>query len=77
MSKTKEATQQPETVESSQPAFVAELLNNGTAILEASTREELADMVNLIPAECKYMAGAVGHNPETGAFSLRVDITNN
>ena len=77
MSKTKEATQQPETVESSQPAFVAELLNNGTAILEASTREDLAELVNLIPAECKYMAGAVGHNPETGAFSLRVDITNN
>lgn len=77
MSKTKEATQQPETVESSQPAFVAELLKNGTAILEAPTREELADLVNLIPAECKYMAGAVGHNPETGAFSLRVDITNN
>ena len=77
MSKTKEATQQPETVESSQPAFVAELLKNGTAILEASTREDLAELVNLIPAECKYMAGAVGHNPETGAFSLRVDITNN
>jgi hypothetical protein len=74
MSKTKEATQQPENVESSQPAFVAELLNNGTAILEASTREELAELVNLIPAECKYMAGAVGFNPETGAFSLRVDI---
>ena len=77
MSKTKEATQQPETVESSQPAFVAELLKNGTAILEAPTREDLAELVNLIPAECKYMAGAVGHNPETGAFSLRVDITNN
>ena len=77
MSKTKEATRQPETVESSQPAFVAELLKNGTAILEAPTREDLAELVNLIPAECKYMAGAVGHNPETGAFSLRVDITNN
>ena len=60
-----------------QPAYVEELLKNGTAILEAPTREELADLVNLIPAECKYMAGAVGHNPETGAFSLRVDITNN
>lgn len=74
MSKTKEATQQPETVESSQPAFVAELLNNGTAILTAKTREELAEMVNDIPADCSYIAGAVGFNPETGAFTLRVDI---
>lgn len=74
MSKTKEATQQPETVESSQPAFVAELLNNGTAVLTAKTREELAEMVNDIPADCSYIAGAVGFNPETGAFTLRVDI---
>ena len=74
MSKTKEATQQPETVESSQPAFVAELLKNGTAILTAKTREELAEMVNDIPADCSYIAGAVGFNPETGAFTLRVDI---
>ena len=74
MSKTKEATQQHETVESSQPAFVADLLNNGTAILTAKTREELAEMVNDIPADCSYIAGAVGFNPETGAFTLRVDI---
>lgn len=74
MSKTKEAIQQPEIVESSQPAFVTELLNNGTAILTAKTREELAEMVNDIPTDCSYMAGAVGFNPETGAFTLRVDI---
>ena len=77
MSKTKEATQQPETVESSQPAFVAELLNNGTAVLTAKTRDELAEIVNDIPADVRYAAGAVGFNPETGDFSLRVDITNN
>lgn len=74
MNKTKEATQQHETVESSQPAFVSELLNNGTAVLTAKTREELAEMVNDIPADCSYIAGAVGFNPETGAFTLRVDI---
>jgi hypothetical protein len=74
MSKTKEATQQPENVESSQPAFVAELLNNGTAILEASTREELADLVNLIPADCKYMVGAVGRKADGSAYTLQVDI---
>ena len=57
-----------------QPAYVEELLKNGTAVLTAKTREELAEMVNDIPADCHYGAGAVGHNPETGAFTLRVDI---
>ena len=66
-----------ETTETKQPAFVEELLKNGTAILTAKTRDDLAAMVNDIPADCKYMAGAVGFNPETGVFSLRVDITNN
>jgi len=59
-----------------QPAHVAELLLNGTATLKAKTRDELAEMVNLIPADVHYAAGAVGHNPDTGDFSLRVDITN-
>lgn len=60
-----------------QPAFVEELLKNGTAVLTAKTRDELAEMVNDIPADCSYGAGAVGFNPETGDFSLRLDITNN
>lgn len=63
-----------ETTETKQPTFVEELLKNGTAILTAKTREELAEMVNEIPADCHYGAGAVGFNPETGAFTLRVDI---
>lgn len=57
-----------------QPAYVEELLKNGTAILTAKTREELAGMVNDIPANVRYGAGAAGYNPETGAFTLRVDI---
>lgn len=59
-----------------QPAYVEELLKNGTAVLTAKTREKLADMVNDIPADVRYGAGAAGYNPETGAFTLRVDIIN-
>ena len=70
----KKATQ---TSESGQLAFVEELLKNGTTVLTAKTRDELAEMVNDIPADCSYMAGAVGFNPETGDFSLLLDITNN
>ena len=66
-----------ETTETKQPAFVEELLKNGTVILTANSREELAEMVNDIPANVRYAVGAVGHNPETGVFTLRVDITNN
>ena len=60
-----------------QHAFIKQLLETGTTILTAKTRDELAEMVNNIPADVHYGAGAVGFNPETGDFSLRLDITNN
>ena len=63
-----------ETTETQQPDYVAELLLNGTVTLTANTREELAEMIDNIPADVRYAAGAVGYNPETGAFTLRVDI---
>ena len=59
-----------------QPAFIKQLLETGTTILTAKSRDELAEMVNNIPADVHYGAGAVGFNPETGDFSLRLDITN-
>lgn len=59
-----------------QPAHVAELLKNNTAVLIAKTRDELAEMVNDIPADVAYQAGAVGHNHETGEYTLRIDIAN-
>ena len=65
-----------ETTETKQPDYVSELLLNGTVTLTANTPEELAEMVNEIPADCHYGAGAVGKNPYTGLFSLRIDITN-
>ena len=63
-----------QTTEPKQPPFVEELLKNGTTVLTAKTRDELAEIVNDIPADVKYAAGAVGHNTETGDFTLRVDI---
>ena len=58
-----------------QPKYIGELLKNGTAVLSAKSRDELAEMVNAIPADVKYGAGAVGHNHDTGAFTLRIDLT--
>jgi hypothetical protein len=56
-----------------QPTYVDELLKDGTTVLTAKTCEELAELVDKIPADCSYGAGAVGRNPETGMFTLRLD----
>ena len=63
--------------EPQQPSYVGDLLLNGTIVLTAKTRDELAEMVNDIPAIVKYGVGAVGFNPDAGVFTLRVDIINN
>ena len=63
-----------ETTETKQPPFVEELLKNGTAVLEAPTREALADLVYGIPADCRYAVGAVGRKQDGSAYTLRVDI---
>ena len=70
----KKATQ---TSESGQPAFVEELLKNGTIVLDAPTREALAELVDNIPADVKYSVGAVGRKQDGSAYTLRVDITKN
>jgi hypothetical protein len=70
----KEATQ---TSETKQPAYVGDLLLNGTTVLEAPTREALAEMLNDIPADCRYAVGAVGKKQDGSAYTLRVDIIKN
>ena len=62
-----------EAKESQQPKHIEQLMKNGTAVLEAPTREALAELVDAIPADCKYAVGAVGRNYERGTFTLRVD----
>lgn len=57
-----------------QTGIYDELLKNGTAVLRAKTRDELAELVNNIPAEAKYTAGAVGRSKDDGTYSIKVDI---
>ena len=71
MSKNKEK-EQPDV---KQPDYVEELLKNGNVTLKAKTRENLAEMVNDIPSDVKYCAGAVGQNFDEGCFTLRLDLT--
>lgn len=70
----KTMSKKTKTTETKQPPFVEELLTNGTAILKAKTLDELTEMVNGIPADVKYGAGAAGYNTDEGVFTLRVDI---
>ena len=63
--------------ETQQPSVYDDLLKNGTAVLEAPTREALAEMVNGIPADCRYAVGAVGRKQDGSAYTLRVDILKN
>lgn len=58
-----------------QPDFLKELQETGTATLTAPTREELNELVNNIPAEVTYGVGAVGFNPDTRLYTLRIDLT--
>jgi hypothetical protein len=76
MSKTKatQTSESVETVESAQPSIYDDLLKNGTSILEAPTREALAELVDNIPADCKYAVGAVGRKGDGSAYTIQVDI---
>ena len=68
----KEAPQEQQAA--SQPDYVADLLKNGTTTLTAQTRDELAEMLDQIPADVRVGAGAVGRNSETGAFTLLIHL---
>ena len=61
-----EATQQPSPYD--------DLLKNGTAILEAPTHDKLLELVENIPADCKYCVGAVGRTRDGSAYTIRIDI---
>jgi hypothetical protein len=60
--------------QAAQPDYVADLLKNGTTTITAPTREELAEMLDQIPADVRIGTGAVGQNRYTGLFSIRIDI---
>lgn len=64
-----------QSVEGGSPAFIEELLKHGTATLTATTREELAVMVDQIPSDIHYGAGAVNHDYSQNIYTLNVFVT--
>ena len=65
------------TIDKQQLTFGEELLKNGKAVLSAPTREELDEMLNDIPADCKYSVGAVGRSQDGCTYTLQVEIIKN
>ena len=57
-----------------QPGYVTELLEKGTVILRATSRDEFGEMIDTIPASVRYAAGAIGKNPTSGLYTLRLDL---
>jgi hypothetical protein len=75
--KVSETSDSVETAEcAQQPSVFDVLLKNGTAVLEAPTIEALNDLVDQIPADCRYSVGAVGRKGDGSAYTLRVMINN-
>ena len=57
-----------------QPGYVTYLLEHGSVILRSDIRDGFGEMINQIPANIRYAAGAVGRNTLTGLFELRIDL---
>ena len=62
--------EQPANIE---PAYVKELLEKGVVVLSGRSREELAEMLDNIPADCSYYAGCITKSYDTGLYRLQVN----
>ena len=63
--------EQPANVE---PAYVKELLEKGVVVLSGRSREELAEMLDNIPADCSYYAGCITKSYDTGLYRIQVNL---
>ena len=72
---TKPEAENPEVEQSAniQPAYVKELLDKGVAVLSGRSREELAEMLDNIPADCSYYAGCITKSYDTGLYRIQVN----
>ena len=62
--------EQPANIE---PAYVKELLEKGVVVLSGRSREELAEMLDNIPADCSYYAGCITKSYDTGLYRIQVN----
>ena len=73
--KTKKETVVADSVSNEQPAYVNELLEKGSVVLNGRTPDELAEMDDNIPANVTYYAGGITKYLDTGLYRLQVNLT--
>ena len=79
--KTNKKTDSPEVeqpkVETTQPAYVKELLEKGVAVIQGRSRGELDDKLAAIPSDVNFYTGHVDHYIGTGLFRVQVNLKEN
>ena len=71
---TKPEAEQPEVEQANtQPDYVKELMEKGVVVLSGRSREELAEMLDNIPADCSYYAGCITKSYDTGLYRIQVN----
>ena len=76
--KTKTKAENPEAehpkAETTQPAYVKELLEKGVAVIQGRSRGELDEKLAAIPSDVNFYTGAVGQYMGTGFYRIQVNI---
>ena len=60
--------------ETTQPAYVQELLEKGVVVIQGRSRGELDDKLAAIPSDVNFYTGAVGQYMGTGLYRIQVNI---
>ena len=76
--KTKTKAENPEAEqpksETTQPAYVQELIEKGVVVIQGRSRGELDDKLAAIPSDVNFYTGAVGQYMGTGLYRIQVNI---
>ena len=76
--KTNKKTDSPEVeqpkVETTQPAYVKELLEKGVVVIQGRSRGELDEKIAAIPSTVNFYAGHVDHYIGSGLYRVQVNL---
>jgi hypothetical protein len=76
--KTKTKAENPEAeqpqAETTQPAYVKELLEKGVVVIQGRSRGELDEKLAAIPSDVNFYTGHVDHYIGTGLFRVQVNL---
>jgi hypothetical protein len=76
--KTKTKAENPEVeqqkAETTQPAYVQELLEKGVVVIQGRSRGELDEKLAAIPSDVNFYTGAVGQYMGTGLYRIQVNL---